>query len=308
MLKNGEPVNSTILAERFELSPRHAQRVIDFLSDKLKAPLEYDNRRRTYIYREPTFELPSRIMSEGEAVALIVAHQALVTQQATPLGSRLLRALETLKDLLPETISVGVSDLLENVSFEPSPTRQVDGHVLELLVSAVERRHAVRMEYYAAHSDTTSARDVDVYHLTNRRGDWYAVGRCHLRGALRTFALSRVRAVALTEMTYTIPTDFDAAGYFSQSLGVDSSGTLAQVVLSFDAHEARYIAERTWHPSQRLEAAQDGGLTMHLEVRPGPELVQWIMGSGPHVRVLAPQTLAGEIARLHRQAAERYTA
>lgn len=306
MLKNGEMVNSTILSERFELSTRHAQRIIDFLLDKLKAPLEYDSRRRTYVYREPTFELPSRIMSEGEAVALIVAHHALVTAQATPLGSRLLRALDTLKDLLPETVSIGVSDLMENVSFEPSPTRQVDSHVLDLLVSAMERRQTVRTEYYAAHSDTVTARDVDVYHLTHRRGDWYAVGWCHLRGALRTFALSRMRAVVLTEGRYEIPADFNAADYFRGSLGVDSSGTPSEIRLAFDAVEARYIVERTWHPSQRLEHQPDGGLHMWLEVRPGPELIQWIMSYGPGVRVLEPASLAAEIGRLHRAAAARY--
>lgn len=306
MLKNGEMVNSTILSERFELSTRHAQRIIDFLLDKLKAPLEYDSRRRTYVYREPTFELPTRIMSEGEAVALLVAHQALVTQQATPLGSRLMRALDTLKDLLPETVSVGASDLLENVSFEPSPGRRVDGHVLELLVTAVERRQTVRTEYYAAHTDTTTTRDIDIYHVTHRRGDWYAIGFCHLRGALRTFALSRMRAVVLTDRRYEMSPDFNAATYFSESLGVDASGTPTEVVLEFDAQEARYISERTWHASQRIEPLPGGGLRLHLAVRVGAELVSWIMSSGPHVRVVTPPALAADVARLHREAAARY--
>lgn len=309
MLKEGEPVNSVILSERYEMSTRHAQRILDFLQDQLKAPIEWDPRRRTFFYREPTFELPTKIMSEGEAVAIIVAHQALLAQQATPLGSRLLRALNTLKDLLPETVSLGASDLLENVSFEPSPTRRIEGHVLDVLVGAVERRQTVKIEYYAAHTDEVSEREVDFYHLTNRRGDWYGVGWCHMRQGLRTFAVSRIQAVeALEDRFYDVPTDFDAIRYFEQSMGVDSSGTPAQIVLEFDSYEARWIAERTWHASQRTERFEDGRLRLTLQVRAGPELVQWVLSHGPHVRVVEPATLAAEVGRLHREAAHQYEA
>lgn len=307
MLRNGEAVTSSILSARFEISTRHGQRIVDFLQDQLSAPVEWDPRRRTYFYREPTFELPTRIMTEGEAVAIIVAHQALLMAQATPLGSRLLGALNTLKELLPETVSVGVSDLLENVSFEPSPTRRIEGHVLDALVGALEKRQTVRIGYYAAHNDETSERNVDVYHLTNRRGDWYAVGHCHMRDSLRTFAVSRIRSVqAEGGPAYDIPPDFNAADYFGHSLGVDSSGTAGQVVLEFDSYEARWIAERTWHASQRVERLDDGGIRVTLTVRPGPELLQWVMSYGPHVRVLEPPSLAEEVGRLHRHAAERY--
>jgi proteasome accessory factor B len=309
LIKSGEAVNSTSIAERFELSQRHAQRIVEFLQNQLGAPVEYDARKRTYYYSEPTFELPSRIMSEGEAVAIIVAHRALLTQQATPLGGRLFKALNTLRELLPETVSLNASDLLEKVSFEPSPTRRIDAGILDVLVGSLERRETVRMDYYAAHTDSVAEREVDLYHLTNRRGDWYAVGFCHMRNGLRTFAVSRIRAVEpVPETRYEVPADFDATTYFGSSLGVDSSGTPSLVVLEFDSYEARWIAERTWHASQRTERLEDGGLRLTLEVRPGPELVQWVMSHGAHVRVIAPSSLAADVARLHREAAALYPA
>lgn len=306
MLKANEVVNSSVLAQRFEISARHAQRIIDFLADQLNAPIEWDARRRTYFYREATFELPTKIMTEGEAVAIIVAHQALLSQQATPLGSRLYRALNTLKDLLPETVSVGVSDLLANMSFEPSPARRVESHVLDVLVRAMEQRQTVALCYYGANSDEISQRALDVYHLTNRRGDWYAVGYCHLRQGLRTFAVSRIQTVDLSAARYEIPTAFNAERYFGESMGVDTTGTASEIILEFDSYEARWVRERTWHPSQRQERLKDGRIRLYLTVRQSPELMQWILSYGAHVRVLQPAALAEEVARRHREAAILY--
>lgn len=42
--------NAKILAQRFEVSGKTAQRTINFIRDRLRAPLEYDPSRRSYLY------------------------------------------------------------------------------------------------------------------------------------------------------------------------------------------------------------------------------------------------------------------
>ena len=57
--------NSHRIAERFGISPRQAQRDIDFLRKSLGAPLAYDTARRGFYYTEP-FTLPLLLSSDND--------------------------------------------------------------------------------------------------------------------------------------------------------------------------------------------------------------------------------------------------
>ena len=62
-LVNGSYPNARRLAERFRISPRQAQRDIDFLKKKMGAPIAYASARRGFYYTEP-FQLPLLLTSE----------------------------------------------------------------------------------------------------------------------------------------------------------------------------------------------------------------------------------------------------
>ena len=51
--------NATTLAVEFECDKKTAQRAIDFMRDRLHAPLKYDAVKRGYLYTNNSFELPS---------------------------------------------------------------------------------------------------------------------------------------------------------------------------------------------------------------------------------------------------------
>ena len=64
-LLSGSYPNSHRLAERFHISPRQAQRDLDFLKKQLHAPIEYDSHRRGFYYTEK-FTLPLLITSDND--------------------------------------------------------------------------------------------------------------------------------------------------------------------------------------------------------------------------------------------------
>ena len=69
--------NATRLAERFEFSPKTAQRCIDALRDRFGAPLEYDAACKGYSYRDGSFALPRFQISEKEMLAILLARRLL---------------------------------------------------------------------------------------------------------------------------------------------------------------------------------------------------------------------------------------
>jgi predicted DNA-binding transcriptional regulator YafY len=61
---------------------------------------------------------------------------------------------------------------------------------------------------------------------------------------------------------------------------------------------AVYVAEREWHPSQKLKHRTDGRVEMRLETTGRKELVRWVLSWIPAVKVLAPKSLRDSAEKL----------
>jgi predicted DNA-binding transcriptional regulator YafY len=74
-------------------------------------------------------------------------------------------------------------------------------------------------------------------------------------------------------------------------------------VLRFTPAVAARVLETTWHPTQRVEAADDGSLTWRATVAGTIEVRLWILSWGDDVEVVEPETLRLDVASTHRRAA-----
>ena len=95
----------------------------------------------------------------------------------------------------------------------------------------------------------------------------------------------------------------DAA--FPHSLGVHS-GPPSRVEIAFEPAVADYVRAREWHPSQQLRDTETGGVSMTLDVCLDRALQSWILSFGPFARVIAPESLARDIAGQLTEAKARY--
>ncbi|MDD4391486.1 MAG: hypothetical protein PHQ97_01900 [Desulfobacterales bacterium] len=73
--------NAGSLAKQFEGSSRTAQRDIEFLRDRLSAPLEYDHVHRGYSYSDHSFELPRL---QGGALKIFNWYSVLMGEKNRP--------------------------------------------------------------------------------------------------------------------------------------------------------------------------------------------------------------------------------
>lgn len=58
-IRAGNYPNRLKISEQFEISIRQAQRDVDYLKDSLRAPLNYDAKKRGYYYEDKTFVIPN---------------------------------------------------------------------------------------------------------------------------------------------------------------------------------------------------------------------------------------------------------
>jgi predicted DNA-binding transcriptional regulator YafY len=138
-----------------------------------------------------------------------------------------------------------------------------------------------------------------------RSGGLYVVGHDHKSGELRTFAVDRIRAIDTTSRRFAVRDDFDFERYIGGSFGVIAEPA-TRVRILFEPRWADYVAERTWHPSQKLEPRPRGRVELSMEVGGTAELRQWILSFGGGAVVLEPETLRDAVADELAAALARY--
>lgn len=175
--------------------------------------------------------------------------------------------------------------------------------ILARALDAALTTRRVLMGYYSATSKRLKDYTVEPLRLSYADGGVYLIAWVPEYGQVRTFAVERIRTLAVLDERFeprALPTE-----PFANSLGVHT-GTPERIEIEFDARVAEYVKEREWHRSLEVEARPDGSLLARLDVCDDRPLRSWIHSFGPLARVVAPARLAQQIFEEIEEARERY--
>jgi len=288
------------------ISDRSIRRDIEFMRDSLGAPIEYDASRKGYYYSDKNWSLPSIRITEGELLGVALAQMALQAYKGTPLADYIRRVTEKLQAALPEEIQVDPSRFAGIFRFSFGPVTPFRPEHWELLAAAARERHTVWMRYHALWKDEVTEREVDPYLLRCFRGDWYLIGHDHRTGYVPVFDLARIRELRETKKTFFVRDDFDADEYLSGTFEVSERAERHKVRIRFSGVAARFVAEKVWHPSQKLTHGKDGSVILGMTIADLGEVAAWVLSFGPMALVLAPDELRKQVADAARGAACGY--
>lgn len=297
--------NAKTLAERFEVSQRTAQRDLEFLRDRMDAPLEYDRSRRGYRYTEESYALPALTLRQDELDALRVVQRFLERLGGSTLGRDLEglgRKLEAVIERSGVCQGEGCHETLLAV-----PLAETKEAVYAAARRAIRERRRLRFDYERSDGERR-AREIEPYDLVFWDGAWYVVGFSSLRQSTRIFALSRLSSVEITTEKFDLPASWSLEDYLDGAFALfvaSKASPTERITLRFSGYAARYVAERHWHRSQHLEELDAGELRLHLELPPTPALERFILGWGDEVVVESPPALADRIRSRQRAAIEK---
>ena len=155
---------------------------------------------------------------------------------------------------------------------------------------AAADRKTVEFGYWSLQKDERTTRKVDPYKVWFYDGTIYVIGLCHLRGEVRSFVVDRINMLRLTEDHFKIPNTFSFEDYISYSFKV-MQDELYGVSIRISQAWARYVGERVWHESQRIQKLIDGGIEISFKVAGLSEICQWVLSMGPEAVVVEPTEL-----------------
>lgn len=300
------PVAFDVLRERLEVSAATLKRDIRHLRDHLQAPVRYDRRLNGYRYDPgaPAFELPGIWFNETELHALLAMQQLLDAVQPGLLGT----SIEPLKAKVRQLLGAGGqrADLIASrVYLQPMALRRSNDAVFGHLSSAVFDAQPVAITYHGRERDAPGRRTIHAYRLVHYRDNWYVIAHCEQAGALRTFALDRIREARPAACAFRPCPDSTLQPHIGASFGIFTGAARDWAVLRFTAERARWVADELWHPDQI--GRWEGDLyELQVPYSDARELIMDILKYGPDVEVIAPQALRDRVRARLRSALDRY--
>jgi predicted DNA-binding transcriptional regulator YafY len=256
---------------------------------------------------KPFRSLEAMGLSVMELCALYFARTLVGAAGASPLADEMDRAFAKLETALPEPTRKFLDRLPMMIKVKSSGRRKQDERkareFLGRLTDASLAKRRVEMTYHSLSSRRVKRYVIDPLRVTCADGGIYVTAWVDEYEALRTFALERVRTLAVLDEHFELrPLPPDP---FGNSLGV-FSGRPELVEIEFDAQVADYVASREWHRSQEAVVRDDGSILLKLCVTNDRPLRTWVLGFGGAARVVTPKALAEAVLEEVQTARDRY--
>jgi predicted DNA-binding transcriptional regulator YafY len=311
LLQRKKATPLALLIEELEVSRATVKRDIEYMRDRMHAPIVWDRELRGYRYQLsgegiPGFSLPGLWFNASEVHALLTMDHLLSNLQPGLLGPH----IEPLRQRIHALLEHGdhsVEEIATRIHISQLAERPVDADVFEAISSALLSRKRVILLHYHRGKDTTVEREVSPQRLVYYRDNWYLDAWCHLRKGLRSFAVDAIKETKPTDKKARNVSEKNLNEVYRAGYGIFAGKSTHKAVLRFTEERARWVSREIWHSEQESYFDEDGRYVLTIPYSNDTELVMDIMRYGAGVEVLSPRILREKIIRFFEQALNHYT-
>ena len=180
---------------------------------------------------------------------------------------------------------------------------------LQTIIEAMQKSKELQADYqpFYGHRETYNIQPyaMKVYHQR-----WYVVGYIKELGSIRSIALDRTLEMNLSDISFTLPQNFNAEKYYANSIGIYVNEELKPSKVKIRAYgkQIEYLRSLPLHCSQKEGASKYGEFCdFEYKLCLTPELLTHILAMGENVEVLEPVELREEIKRRLEECLTKYT-
>ncbi|HYE36747.1 YafY family protein [Methylocaldum sp.] len=309
LLRERPSLSLKALVEELGISAATFKRDIEYMRNRFNAPIVWDRKTRGYRFRqrsdETAYELPGLWFNASEIHALLTMRQLLADLQPGLLEPHIQPLLARLNALLG-TGDHEWQEVEKRVRVFHVARRTVDLQHFEVVATALLKRRRLRIVHYNRGTDETSERVVSPQRLIHYRENWYLDAWCHLREAIRSFAVDALRSASILNEPAIDILDEELDRELAPGYGIFSGSDIRWAELRFTPERARWVSREIWHPKQKSRFEPDGAYTLEIPYSDDRELIMDILKHGAEVEVLAPESLRKQLQKTIRAMAARY--
>lgn len=293
------------LVQDLEVSRATIKRDLDYFRDRLNAPVVWDRKARGYRL-DSSASLPTVYFTPEEIQGLLILHQ-FVNRINPGVARREFALLRSMLGRIGGISGYSSASLDERIRIIQIGFRVIPADVFESASRALLDRRKLHIAYLVRSRGEPTTRTVSPQRLVYYRNNWYLDSWCHLRSALRSFALDGIEQAHVLE-DQAVEVDVNqldkelSAGY-----GIFSGANTINAVLRFSPRAARWVSREHWHSAQVGHFDGAGYYVLELPYASSSELVMDILRYGPDVEVIHPQSLKAELVGMLRHTLKLYS-
>ncbi|MFH1754492.1 MAG: WYL domain-containing protein [Candidatus Latescibacterota bacterium] len=288
--------NANTLSAQFQIGQAAAQRDIQFMCERLEAPLQYDSRHHGYVYTDNHYELPAMWFYKNEIIAFVLLRHLVARISDKHLTALLQDFMKKISMHFPATKESDIDKLAKSISLKNSDYFSVDEVIFNKILRALLSETTLKIIYYSPYRDETAERRLVPLHLLNFMGEWYLIAYCGKAHALRGFELSRIQQLAYAGHRLPLPGNLpDIEDYIEKQFGIASGRRAVPVSLRFTPSASKRVKEQVWHPAQKTKWDRQGRLTMTVPVADYLGIKREVLKLGEDVEVIKPAAFRRDI-------------
>lgn len=304
-LRNTGYFTADEVAREFEVSTRQVKRDIEYMRERFEAPVLWVRREKHYVYEKPFKHL--EFADQHLVLSYLSVQSMLKNASYFPAVSDEL--LNSFKSLIPKEFA-GVCD---RIFYQLPSTDVLKPEFFTMICSALKQKRCLEIVYLNTKNEESS-RKVEPFYLINYGGSWYVICFDYLRRDIRTFHVSRMKKMILSdEPVQNRGEEFQKKieKYRESGFGIFYGEKTLSVKIEFTGEAAGIVRTQVWHENQILEAAENAGCSAEKVVLTFPaanltEVLSKTLGFGSYAKPLEPPELVekwkSEIQKLGRMA------
>ncbi|MEI6056867.1 MAG: WYL domain-containing protein [Lentisphaerota bacterium] len=271
-------------------SAKTIQRDIKLLKEYFNAPIEFNTELNGFYLTNHGWNFNTPIYSEEELIASVLGAKLAEDIMPEPIKSEIRRAVDMqLTDNNPDFLDTATISTFIAAS---GVKVKIDPVVFGKLFKAWQHHKSVKMLYKGHEDEAEHERQIDPYIITYYNSSWYVKGYCHLRNAVRIFAIHRIKQIEILDKSFETPTDILKEPQKGEPFEFEE---VKDIEVWCAPEIAGYVLERSEVYKQTYEMNEDGSLNLHIKSAPAKSIIKWILSEGGNARLIKPKELAEEI-------------
>ena len=293
-----------------EVSPATFKRDLEFLRSRFQVNIEWSRERGGYHCEDLRSgdgkgSIPGPMYDASEIQALLLIQDLLIQLQPGLLEMDLAPLRKRLQ-LLLGTTHFESNQIRRRIRILHTASRPIDTKYFQIVSMATLSRRRLELRYSSRFHAEETVRQVSPQRLVYYRGNWYMDSWCHLRDALRSFALDMIQNAELTDIPADEIPDETLDAHLGSTYGIFCGPPRNIAILRFEPRVTPWVSREIWHPKQTQHTEPTGHVVLSVPYSADYELTMDILRYGADVEVLAPDHLRLQVAERLRTAVNRY--
>lgn len=293
-IKSGCYPNTKQLAYELESGIATISRDLDYMRDRMYAPIEYDFTHKGYYYTEAFEPSMQNHLSDKDLRVMLSAKTLLSHYKNTPIYEEAC----TMLDLLSSNAIEGKNTALMNrIAVAPTVETNVNQEIWNAIQDSLNQNHILQFDYTDRWGKKTEQRRLRPYQLVLDEGVCYLFGFDELRQAERIFSLVRMKNTVVTDDEFELPDNYDFESRCKDgNFGAVFSKTAEHYVIEFYNEARLLVKEKIWADSQVFKE-EETKTTIEFDSSQFLKIKSWVLSNGCNAKPIQPEWLVKEWKR-----------